>query len=150
MSFFDTPFDASVVEPSGSYTPIPEGQYEVIVTAASEAPTKSGGLQAVFSLEVIKGEYKGRKLTKRINLRNANPKCVEIGQSELSGICRASGVIKPKGWHEFAGKVLTFKVVVAPRSDTGELSNEVKGALLGKPEAPAAAKTPTTDGPAWG
>jgi hypothetical protein len=149
MGFFDeTTFDASTIEPAGDFKPIPEGDYPCIITAASEAPTKAGtGLVGVFSLQVASGEYKGRKLTKRVNLRNPNPTTVEIGQKELSAICRAINLMRPKGWQSFVGQTVTFHVTVRPYND--KLTNEVGGVVLGG-DAPAAPVSPQSAGPAWG
>ena len=149
MSYFDEkPFDASTVDPAGEFKPLPEGVYEFLITNASEAKTKDGqGLMGVFELQVTRGDHKGRKLTKRVNLRNANPQAVQIGQGELSAICRAIKNLRPKNWQAFVGQTLSFKVVVKPYN--GSLSNEVKNAVLddteGADPAPAAA-----EGPAWG
>jgi hypothetical protein len=151
MAFFDTAnFDASKVEPNTAFKPFPPGDYAALIKVAGEGPTKNrkGTIGTIEYVIVAEGPAKGRRITQRINLRNENPKAVEIGQGELSALCRAVGIIRPRSWSEFTGKLVVIKVVMEKRDDAGhegELSNKFggivlkEGATAGAPGAPVAA-----------
>lgn len=92
-------FDASKVEPLKALEPIPAGYYIVKITESEMKPTSTHTDQApaimlVLTLEVIDGEYVGRKLFDRLNLVNSNVVAVEIAQKTLSAICRSTGVMQ--------------------------------------------------------
>ena len=142
-------FDASQVEPTASFDPIPAGKYLAAITESEMKPTKNGSgnyLQMTFT--VLDGEFKNRVLWARLNLSNPNATAVKIARSELSALCRAVGVLQPRDSVELHNIPLLITVKVKKRDDTGELANEVKGfepksAAAGAPQqAPAAGTTP--------
>lgn len=106
-------FDASTVPEQEDFSALPEGQYVVLATASEMKPTKNGnGEYLQFVFEVIDGQYKGRRLWSRLNLKNANQTAVDIAQRELAAICKAVGVIKPSDSSELHNKPLTVTVAV--------------------------------------
>lgn len=106
-------FDASQVPEQEDFSALPEGQYVVIATASEMKPTKNGnGEYLQFVFEVIDGQYKGRKLWARLNLKNQNQTAVDIAQRELAAICKAVGIIKPSDSAELHNKPLTVTVAV--------------------------------------
>ncbi|MBN2583677.1 MAG: DUF669 domain-containing protein [Planctomycetes bacterium] len=142
-------FDASQVEPTASFDPIPAGKYLAAITETEMKPTKNGSgsyLQMTFT--VLDGEYKNRVLWARLNLNNPNATAVKIARSELSAICHAVGVMQPRDSVELHNIPLLITVKVKKREDTGELTNEIKGyepkaAAAGQPQqAPASDTTP--------
>ena len=142
-------FDASQVEPSASFDPIPAGKYLAAITESEMKPTKNGSgnyLQMTFT--VLDGEYKNRVLWARLNLHNPNATAVKIARSELSALCRAVGVMQPRDSVELHNIPLLITVKVKKREDTGELTNEIKGyepksVAAGQPQqAPVASNTP--------
>ena len=148
MGFFESkPFDASKVEPSNGFDPLPDGSYPCIITKAEEKPTKTpGGLQLVVEFKVTDGKYKGRTLFHRLNLENANPKAVSIGLGQLSALCRACGIVTPRGAHEFANKVVRVTVKVVPDTrPQGGLQNSVTKVEPMGSAAPAAPVAPAAD-----
>ncbi len=121
-------FDASTVEPNDSFDPVPNGDYLCIISSSEMKPTKAGdGAYLELELEVIEGPFKGRKLWDRLNLNNANETAVKIAKGTLSAICRAIGVLQPTDSCELHDIPLMVKVVCKKRSDTDEMTNEVKG-----------------------
>ena len=87
-------FDATTVEPNKPIEPLPPGRYVVQIVNSEIRPTKDGMGQLLWlELDVLEGEYAGRKLFDRLNLINANPTTVEIAQRTLSAICHAVGKI---------------------------------------------------------
>lgn len=121
-------FDATQVEPAGSFEPLPAGKYVALIADSEHKTTKAGtGEYVELKLEVIDGEHKGRLVFDRLNLKNPNPQAVAIAKSTLSAICRAVNVHRPGSTPELHGKPLLVNVGVKKRSDNGELTNEVKG-----------------------
>jgi hypothetical protein len=147
-------FNASTVEPSESFDPIPAGEYLCVITASDEKPTKAGnGSYLELEFEVIDGPYKGRKLWDRLNLANPNELAVKIARATLSAICRAVGVMEPKDSCELHDLPLFVKVRVEKRADTDEPSNVIKGyrsrssAPVGAVAATSAAAHPAVTSP---
>ena len=121
-------FDASTVDPSTSFDPIPAGKYLAAITESEMKPTKTGSgsyLQLTFT--VLDGPYKNRVLWARLNLNNPNATAVKIARGELSAICRAVGVLQPRDSVELHNLPLVINVKLKKRQDTGELTNEIKG-----------------------
>jgi hypothetical protein len=121
-------FNASTVEPTQSYEPLPEGWYPVIMTKSEMKPTKDGtGAYLETELTVQDGACKGRKVFYRLNLKNSNPVAQEIAYRQLSAICHAVGVIQVEDSQQLHGLPFQVKVVVK-KDDSGKYdpSNEVK------------------------
>lgn len=142
-------FNATEVEPTTSFEPLPAGEYLAAITESEMKPTKSGSgsyLQLTFT--VLDGEYKGRILWARLNLNNPNATAVKIARSELSAICHAVGVMQPRDSVDLHNLPLVITVKVKKRSDNDELTNEIKayaakGTATGQPQqAPATDTTP--------
>ncbi len=142
-------FDASQVEPTASFEPIPAGKYLAAITESEMKPTKNGsGSYLQMTLTILDGEYKNRVLWARLNLNNPNATAVKIARSELSAICHAIGVLQPRDSVELHNIPLLITVKVKKREDTGELTNEIKGyepkaVAAGQPQqAPVVSNTP--------
>jgi len=144
-------FNATEVEPTTSFEPLPAGKYLAAITESEMKPTKSGSgsyLQLTFT--ILEGEYKNRVLWARLNLNNPNATAVKIARSELSAICHAVGVMQPRDSVDLHNLPLVITVKLKKRDDTGELTNEIKGyarkdaagANGQQPQAPVADNTP--------
>lgn len=147
-------FNAANVAPQQSFTPVPAGVYTVMVTDSEVKPTKNmTGQMAVFTLQVVDGEHRGRKLFARINVQNQNPQAEQIGQSQLSSLCHAAGVLQLMDTAQLHNKVVRAKVKVR-RDETGryEDQNEVTAfEAAGGPGAPTtAAAGPSSPAPTIG
>ena len=117
MQLFQTPFDANTVKPQDSFEPLPAGWYNTKIVASEAKPTKdneSGYLQ--LELEVLDGEYKGRKLFDRLNLWNKSVQASEIAQRQLSAYCHATGVLVLQDSVQLHG--IPIKVKVNVRTST--------------------------------
>jgi hypothetical protein len=142
-------FDASTVEPSTVFDPIPAGKYLAAVVESQVKPTKSGkGEYLELTFQILEGEFSGRRLWARLNLNNPNAQTVKIARGELSAICRAVGVMTPNDSVDLHNLPLVIKVVCRRRKDNDELCNEVRGyerreAASGKPQQAQA------DAPPW-
>ena len=142
-------FDASKVEPSTTFEPIPAGKYLAAIIGSEMKPTKAGnGHYLELTFQVLEGELKGRKVWGRLNLDNPNAQTVKIARGELSAICRAVEVLTPQDSTDLHNLPLVITVRCKKRQDTGEISNEIKGyakreAASGKPQQAQ------TDTPPW-
>lgn len=88
-------FNASSVEPMAprSYAPLPNGEYEMMVTKSDVKPTKAGtGHYLELELQVISGEHSGRRHWERLNVDNPNKQAEDIAKAALASLCFAVGV----------------------------------------------------------
>ncbi len=142
-------FDADTVEPTTDFETIPAGKYEAVITESEFKPTKAGtGNYLQLTFQVIAGPYKNRFLWARLNLNNPNATAVTIAQSELSAICRAVGVTKPRDSVELHNLPLVIRVRCKTRHDTGEIVNEIAG-YTKKESAVAAQTAMSVSTPPW-
>jgi len=142
-------FDANNVEPVPSFDPIPAGQYLAMIVASEEKTSSKGNQFLSLELEVLDGQYKGRKLWVNLNLSHPNPETVKFARAELASICKAIGVLKPTDSVQLHNLPMLITVKCVNRKDTGELQNRIKSyasksvAAQGQPQqAPAAGTTP--------
>lgn len=85
-------FDASTVQPNSVYEVLPPGRYLSQIVQSEMRPTKDGmGQYLYLEVDILEGQYQGRKLFDRLNLVNQNAETVQIAQRTLSSICRAVG-----------------------------------------------------------
>lgn len=136
-------FNAEDVAPSAGFDAIPAGKYQAVITESEMKPTKSGtGQYLELTFEVIDGEFKGRKLWSRLNLENPNEQAVQIARADLSAICRAVNVLRPRDSTELHNLQLTVSVRCRKNPENDETVNEIKGyeprsGSFAPPQAPA-------------
>lgn len=88
-------FDAQshVAPPAPSREPLPPGMYQVIVMASDIKPTQAGtGEYIELTLQVVDGEFSGRRLWDRLNVSNPNKTAEDIAKRALQELCLACGV----------------------------------------------------------
>jgi len=88
-------FNANAVAPMAprSYDPLPNGEYEMIVTKSDIKPTKAGtGHYLELELQVVSGEHSGRRHWERLNIDNPNKQAEDIAKAALAALCFAVGV----------------------------------------------------------
>lgn len=118
-------FNADDFPASDDYSALPAGTYTAAIVASESKQTKSGtGSYLELTLEVVDGQYKGRKIWDRLNLQNPNQTAMDIALRTLASICQAVGVTKPRDSAELHNKPM--QVTVAIRNYNGNDSNEVK------------------------
>jgi hypothetical protein len=142
MQLFQQPFDANQVKPQEVFDPLPDGYYNARVINSEAKPTKdneSGYL--ALELEVIDGEYKGRKLFDNLNLWNKSAQATEIAQRQLSAYCHATGVIVINDSTQLHG--IPVKVKVGTKSDPGYDPRNVIKAVKHIQDGAASAAMPT-------
>ena len=73
MAIFAQTFDANSVEPS-NFDVFPAGKYLAQIVSSEMRPTKDGRGQYLFlELDILEGQFVGRKLFDRLNLVSTTP-----------------------------------------------------------------------------
>jgi hypothetical protein len=85
-------FDSNTVEPSTGFDALEPGDYTMAILESEVKDNKKGtGKYIAVTWSVLEGKGKGRKVWQYINFLNASAVAQQIGQAELSAICRAVG-----------------------------------------------------------
>ncbi|WP_435607689.1 DUF669 domain-containing protein [Pseudomonas knackmussii] len=122
-------FNAAAVEPAQSFELIPAGSYTAIVESSDIKPTKANnGHYISLKFQIIDGQFKGRLVFSSITLDNPNQQAVQIGQGQLSSLCRAINVMQLQDTSQLHDKPLRIKVGIR-KDKSGQYpdQNEVKG-----------------------
>jgi hypothetical protein len=146
MASFGQTFDANAVEPSSNYEVLPPGKYLGHIVTSEMRVTKDGAGQYLYlELDILEGQYAGRKLFDRLNLINANPDAVQIAQRTLSSICRAVGKMQVSNSEQLHLIPMTLDVRVRPPKGQYGESNSIRYLLRSGTStvAPAAQFVPT-------
>ena len=121
-------FDATQVDPSEEFVPLPAGWYRAMIIGSEFRPTKSGdGEYLMLTISIIDGDYAGRQVFDRLNLSNPNPKAEEIAQRNLSAICHAVGIMTPKDSAELHDIPFDVKLTTRPAQGQYSAGNDIKG-----------------------
>ena len=146
MAIFAQTFDANTVEPS-NFDVFPAGKYLSQIVSSEMRPTKDGRGQYLFlELDILEGQFAGRKLFDRLNLVNDNPDTVDIATRTLSSICRATGQMQVKDSEQLHLIPMIADVRVRPPKGQYGESNSIRYLPRngGAPAAPAASSVPVT------
>jgi hypothetical protein len=145
-------FDATAVEPQenrGS-DPLPAGAYNVEITGSDVKDAKSGnGTGLKIEYTVVDGPHARRKIFQYINIRHTSTQAEQIGQSQLSALCRAVGIPKLTDSDQLFSKLLRVSVRVRPAQGEYQASNDVTGyeAIGAAVPAPTVAQRPAAAAP---
>ena len=121
-------FDASQVEPTVAFEALPSDKYLVEITHSEVKRTKSGdGSYLELEYTVLDGPYRGRKVWDRLCLNHSSQKTVQIARANLSAVCHAVNVLKPRDSQELHHIPLQITVKTRKEESTGMIFNEVKG-----------------------
>ncbi|MFH1680591.1 MAG: DUF669 domain-containing protein [Candidatus Eisenbacteria bacterium] len=141
-------FDASQVDPAFGFEALPPADYVGMITDSETKVTRNGdGSYLQLTWEVMDGPYKGRKLWTRLNLENRSEKVVAFARAELSAVCRAVGVLKPKDTIDLHNLPAILTVTCQKRADTGETVNKI--ARYRKKDESGESSHGTTDAAPW-
>lgn len=114
-------FDATTVEPGGSFDPIPAGEYDAIIADSElKKTTKGNGEYLKLKLQVLNGQFQNRIVFDNLNIHNPNEKAQQIARGNLSAICRAVGVLTPKDSSELHNKPLKIKLAIEKDEEYGD------------------------------
>jgi hypothetical protein len=145
MAQLGTNFDATHVQPQEPFSVIPGGKYKLQIVASEIRATNNGAGQYLwFEIEILDGEYQGRKLWDRLNLWNDNAQAVEIAQRTLSAMCHATGQLHVEDSEALHFKPMIGTVRVRPAGPGKDgkqydASNEIRGYEAVNGAAPAQA-----------
>lgn len=148
-----------VIDPS-KFTPLPAGKYEAMIVESDTKPCQTAPMdQLVLVWQVTSGEYEGRKVWDRINMRQSDTdmanlpvnyqKAILIGQKSLNTIFQALG--KRAGdsaeLHEIP---CIIDVRIRPAKDQYPASNEIRNyiSLEAAEQAASLPPAPTKNPPA--
>lgn len=132
-------FNAADVEPTKAYEPIPLGTYVMHAIEASRKTSSAGTDYIELVLEVMEGDYAGRRYYERLNFWHEKDSVQEIAQRTLSAMCRATGSLMiVEDAEQLLFLPMVVKMNVTPRKDTRELQN--RAAYIPADEAEAALK----------
>jgi len=121
-------FDATQIDPTDSFEPLPAGDYAIVITESDMKATKNNrGQYLQMILEVIDGPLKGRKVWDRLNLVNPNNTAVEIAQRQLSALCHATGVMSVTDSAQLHNIPVVARIAYKPAEGSYGATNEVKG-----------------------
>lgn len=119
-------FDATNVEPDTGFDTVPAGWYNVAMDESELKPTKDGhGTYLQVRFNILDGQYRGRKLFARLNIRNANAQAQEIALRQLSAIGHAVGILQIADSQQLHGHALKVKVKIRKGDDQYEDQNEI-------------------------
>ena len=139
-------FNAEEIEPASPFEILPTGKYVVTISASEVKDAKSGNGQYVkFEYTIVDGEHANRKVWSQHNIVHSNPKAEQIGREQLSAVCYAVGVLRPKATEELHDRPLTIEVGIEKGNDQYPDKNTVKAWL--KADS-ASVVTPTKAAPA--
>ena len=148
MAIFAQTFDANSVEPS-NFDVFPAGKYLAQIVSSEMRPTTDGRGQYLYlELDILDGQFAGRKLFDRLNLVNDNPDTVDIAKRALSSICRATGQMQVKDSEQLHLIPMIADVRVRPPKGQYGESNSIRylprnAAVPATNAAPAASGVPT-------
>lgn len=143
-------FDARKVDPQAPFAPLPAGEYIVQVVISEVKSNRAGtGQYLALQLEVLDGEFKNRRLFCNITLSHTNSTAQQIGQSQLSALCHAVGVMQLTNTSQLHGIPVKAHVKIRTSDQYGEQNDvtgfEAAGNVAASPapaQQPAAANTP--------
>lgn len=152
MAFLGTTINVAdlPVGQSGSFEPLPAGDYQVSIESAEIKDTNDKTGQYIkLKMKVNGPTHAGRVVFSNLNIRNKSPKAEEIGRQQLGDIMRAVGLATLTDTDQLIGAPLTVKLAVKPADGQYEAGNEVKAykALSGS-VAPAPAFAAQAPAPA--
>jgi hypothetical protein len=126
-------FNPMDIEPAEDFAPIPEGEYEVMITGTEWRDNSKGtGRYLSLSLQVIEGPYENRLLWEMLNLDNPNEQAVAISMKALSAICRAVGHTKTLDTDdgaELCNRPMRVKIGIDPAKGQYKAKNRVRAWL---------------------
>ena len=109
------------------FSPIPAGDYNVVITKADLKNTKSGeGNYINLSLKVEGGEFNGKNVFSMITIRNKSTIAEEIGHKNLNSLMSALNLEELCDTDQLLGGQLAVSVKIKEASDGYDAKNEIK------------------------
>jgi hypothetical protein len=125
-----------------SYDPLPPGEYPAIVSQTDLKDTKAGTGQYIeLTIQIIDGEFSGRRIWERLNVINPSEQTVQIARAQLNQLAQACNVTALKDTDQLCD--IPFKLVLdIDRKDT------TRNRVMGYEPAGSASRAPAKPAPA--
>lgn len=145
-------FNAAEVPPAQPMEAMPPAWYNAKVTDMTLTPTKDHAVSKSeywkTEFTILDGKFAGRKVWTNYNVKNTNPKAVEIAYEQLSALCHAVDRIDIENTEELYGLPLQIKLSLSAATAEYDAKNEVKGYKAidgegGAASGPAGVKKPS-------
>jgi hypothetical protein len=95
IDFDVTAYEAQPVR--SGWDPLPPGDYTACVTSTEVKPTKAGNGEYIeLTIEIMDGDFSGRKIWERLNINNPSEQTVQIARSQLNQLATALGQVPLK------------------------------------------------------
>ena len=142
--------DFSQIRPDdGSYSPIPAGDYTVVIDGAELKDTKDGSGQYVkVAFSIIGPAYQGRKIWQNYNIFNRNADAEQIGRAQLKSLTVALGLDNLRDTDELIGhRALVHVSIQADKTGKYGDQNRLSKYRPADSAPPASASFPGFAGP---
>ena len=143
MAHLGSTFDPNEIpeDERGELEPLPRGEYVLQVADSELRENGNGDTGLNLTLEIVEGEFQGRKLWDYLNIRHSNATAQSIARRRLADYCLATGAGTIRDSEELHFQPFIGRVSREPRKDNGEMSNRIKAvrSLSGSPPTVKAA-----------
>lgn len=114
---------------SQNFDVLPKGDYTVAIIESDAKTTNAGdGYYLKFTLQVLDGEFKGRKIWDQMMIEHPKELAVKIGKARLADYCRAVGKNNPQDTSELHDVAIRVRLKVRKDEQYGD-KNEVQSVL---------------------
>lgn len=108
-----------------SFSPIPAGTYNLVVTAAEMKETKTGNQRLAVTFNVTDGEFAGRKIFDGYNM-SGTEQAVQIGRGQVKSLLKcANKPFEISGPEELIGIEIAAAVKIQPAKDGYDEQNKI-------------------------
>lgn len=88
IDFDVTEYEAQPVR--STWDPLPPGDYTACVTSTDLKATKAGNGEYIeLTIEIMDGDYSGRKIWERLNIKSHSDQAMQIARSQLNQLATA-------------------------------------------------------------
>lgn len=117
----------------GNFEVLPKGRYPCRIIESEDKKTKAGdGSYFKFTFEIVKGDYKGRKLWDQFNIHNQSEVAQQIGRERFKALCVAAGKEKIKKTEELHAKFVVCLVDIERGREGRQDQNRINGYMAAK------------------
>ena len=122
-------YDKNDKPQENDFNVLPAGDYTVMITASNVLPIKSGkGRQIALEMDIIEGQYKGRKLFENLCTEHESEQVQAIARGKFASLRKALGVREDASdttqLHNI--RVVANVRVKDSKKSPGEKENEIK------------------------
>jgi hypothetical protein len=140
-------FNASAVEPQAprDNEPLPAGLYTVEITNCEVKALKSGngtGLELECTV-IDPAQFARRKVWSTLNIQHTNTQAEQIGQSQLSALCRSVGINQLDDSDQLFQRVVRIRTKIRAAQGNYAAKAEISGFEPAGAALPAAAHAAT-------